>query len=160
MTSNLLYVEEGERAGLVSKSFERVQQKGFTLLEMLVVLAVLMLATSAATVGITKLSPSLAVKSASYQLLSDLKMARVTAMLKGAAVSVMFSEGGYDVKAIQVERAWPAGVSAVVDGPIENEILFSESTRLASFTVTLSKGKTHERIEIAPATHRIARAIQ
>ncbi|MGJ3230778.1 MAG: GspH/FimT family pseudopilin [Oceanicaulis sp.] len=85
---------------------------GFTLLEMLVALAIGALAAGALA-GLTRtISPALELSRAADQIAADLTRARAEARRTGRPVAVQLDEAGYRIEALDLAEAWPADPAA------------------------------------------------
>lgn len=79
---------------------------GFTLLEMLVALAIGAVAAGALAGLARTVSPRLELTRAADQIAGDFSRARVEARRSGRAVEVHLSDEGYDIVALDLEEPW------------------------------------------------------
>ncbi len=71
--------------------------KGFTLLELIIVIVIVGLLGTAAVHGFSTFSAHASLESAAYQILRDISSVRMTGLKSDASVQVMFTGAGYDV---------------------------------------------------------------
>jgi type IV fimbrial biogenesis protein FimT len=117
-----------------------LQERGFTLVEMMVVVAVTAILVSIAAPGMSQLLESQRLRSLAFDLISDLTLARNESLKRGARVSVratndrdwsagwqVFSETDGEV----VRQRSPAGGSLSVSGA-ELSVTYDRNGRLAA----------------------------
>ncbi|MEL7028212.1 MAG: prepilin-type N-terminal cleavage/methylation domain-containing protein [Pseudomonadota bacterium] len=128
---------------------------GFTLLELLIVLAVMALGTGLAAASLTVNASDRALRLASETLEADFKAARLAARTSGAPVSIAFQEASYSIAALNVARDAGRGVSFAVEGVEVQEIVFAPGVDVAGKRVRLSAKRGAQIVEAAPMTGRI-----
>lgn len=140
---------------------KRECQRGVTLFELLIALALIALLTTAAVGGVRASSPHLHIKMASEQLLADLKRARGEAEITSKPVSVVFSNEQYDIEALNLQRIFPTGIQIAVNNNIvkdsdTQEIIFKPGFKPSSHSVVIWKSERRAEIIIDPITHRVS----
>lgn len=85
---------------------------GFTLLELLVVLAIMVLLAGAWPFAAPRLFPTQQLRNESQKLIASLRSARMTARLSGAAQTMELLQGGHGYQAGSESHALPMGVLA------------------------------------------------
>ncbi len=130
-------------------------QRGLTLFELLIALALISLMAVMASGGIRSASPHLAVRLASEQLLADIKRARLEADAANTAVTITIADAGYAISAIAIDRDLPRGVAIDVADGNEAGIIIGPGYWLKGYEIALSKGNAHATIIIEPITRRI-----
>lgn len=88
-------------------------QRGFTLLELLIVLTIFAAVASLSGVALNGTLAHLRHERAAEQLVSDLRRASLAARTRGAGTEIRTTPAGYIVDALDIEREWPRGVTAV-----------------------------------------------
>jgi type II secretion system protein H len=126
---------------------------GFTLLEMLVALAIGAMATGALA-GLTRtVSPRLELTQAAEQIAADFTRARAEARRSGRAVEIRLSEDGYDIAVLDLERAWPVVLVSQPDRLVFQPVAGADMD-LASSLVLEHRG-ARAAIEIAAISGRV-----
>jgi prepilin-type N-terminal cleavage/methylation domain-containing protein len=94
-------------------SQDRRRERGFTLTEMAVLLAVLGIVATISVVGTARLIRSNRLAGAGHTLVADLRYARALATTQGRTINVLFDSGGYSIVAADtvLSRACPPGVT-------------------------------------------------
>ena len=137
----------------------RRRAAGFTLLEVLIAVAILALASLAAAAFLNMRAPRLAVERTADQLLVDLKRARLRVETTGAPATVEFAPKGYVIAAAEAVRALPRGVSVTWNGAQEGSFALSAGADLDApiVEIVVAKNGARARIEVTRLTGRIAR---
>lgn len=130
-------------------------QRGLTLFELLIALALISLMALMATGGMRNASPRLAVKLASEQLLADIKRARLEADASSTPVTIAITENQYAISALSINRALPRGVAVEIASSNETDITIGPGYWLKGYDVMLSKGNAQSTIRIEPVTRRV-----
>ncbi len=138
---------------MISKSANS-SQAGITLVELLICLSILAMLAGMSSVGIRNALPGLALKQASATLKKDLQWARLRSLSELAPVKILFTETGYKVEALTIDRAWPTGL--FFDADIET-VSFANGLPSGAHLITLTKAEHSTRITIAPLTGRVTR---
>ncbi len=127
-----------------------------TLVELLIALALMAFSVGLAGIAYNNASPRFALKSASTQLVSDLKAARLHAKQTGDAVAVTPRANGYDVAVLNIERHFHKAVKA--HWTFDSEVLvFSRTFTHLGGEVQLSVGARQATIRVHPITGMIER---
>lgn len=133
-------------------------EAGMTLVETLVALAVLSLATGVAAGAVGALSPRLAVERAADQLIVDLKRARLEAETTGAPINIDINAHGYGISALQIGRIHQSDLTVRWNDGNTDLFAFNPGFDQSGSDITISKGKYSAKIEIAPISGKITRA--
>ncbi|MEL7485974.1 MAG: prepilin-type N-terminal cleavage/methylation domain-containing protein [Pseudomonadota bacterium] len=130
------------------------QQRGLTLLEMIVALAIVSLATTIiANASISRSSRFVLSKTAT-EFAVDLRRSRQLARNANRAVVVSFYERGYYVRALDLEKSWPKGVEIeTLQNP--SEITFSPSPTLDRHEFVLRVRDRTATVSVAPLTGEV-----
>lgn len=98
-------------------------EAGYSLVELLVVLALFALLASVAPAAMQTALPGAAVRAAGDQLVGELRRARRASLLNGSEIALYWAEGGRDYVVVQngdeEGRRLPAGVAASNADPSE-----------------------------------------
>lgn len=143
------------------KTFERADQsgaRGFTLLEVLVVLAIVSIISAVIAGGVIARAPQFAVEAAANDLLIDLKRARLAAEMSGESVEVSGLSNGYLIEALAIERSARRGVRYSWDGRDSATVTLGENIRQPGARIAISKGGARATIDIAPLSSEVLRA--
>jgi len=135
----------------------RSAEAGLTLVETLIAVAILSLATGVAGGVIGALSPRLVVERAVDQLLVDLKRARLEAETAGTPVVLRIEPDGYVVNALKLERKFQSGISVHWENDELNAFAFNPGFAQLGSAITLTKGRYAAEVSIAPVSGRITR---
>ncbi len=141
-----------------SAGAETARQRGYTLTEMLVAVAIIAFATLASASAMMAGSPERVVDRAADALVLDLKRLRLQAELNGAPVSLEGDAHGYAAPAFDLGRRFPETLSIAWNGEPEGAVLIGAGARGAGATITLTKSNARAVVRIAPATGKIHRA--
>lgn len=138
---------------------EQGRQRGVTLFELLIALALVALLATIAIGGVRASSPHLHVKLTAEQLLADLKRAREEAVATGAPAHFTFYAGHYAVDTLDLERALPSGVRIVIDGVAVDandprEISLDAGFAPRGHRIVIRKSTQEAEITIDPITRR------
>ena len=140
----------------------RGTQKGLTLVELLVSLALLAALAAMAAGAMRASSPRLDVRGASERLIADIKRARLqTTVSQSEPVSIMFYADGYSITALGLERPLPHGVTVSITTGVEgreqtDEIILGPSSRLTPYHIDISKNGSRSVIAIDAITRRVS----
>ncbi len=98
---------------------KRTASAGYTLVELLVVLAVMALLLAAAPAIINTMRPGVAAKTAAHALANDLRAARIAAIVGNSETWVVLdaSQKSYDIEPYGVVRKLPNGLALDLRGP-------------------------------------------
>ena len=138
---------------MISKSANSAQT-GITLVELLICLSILAMLAGMSSVGIRHALPGLALKQASATLKKDLQRARLKSLSDLAPVEILFTETGYEIETLTIDRTWPTGL--FIDADIE-KVSFANGLPSGAHLITLTKAEYSTNIIIAPLTGRITR---
>lgn len=133
-------------------------QIGMTLVETLVALAILSLATGIAAGAVSALSPRLAVERAADQLIVDLKRARLEAETSGAPINIEIRADGYSIDALSVSQVYRSELQVLWDTPAADSFAFNPGFDQSGSKITITKGKYSAEITVAPISGKITRA--
>ena len=135
----------------------RRRGRGFTLVEMLVALAILSIASLIAASAINAHSPRLMVDSAANALVIDLKRARLEAGMRGAPIEIQGAANGYRSSKIGLDQSFPRGVTALWNGKTAGILVISSGLRQKGGEVVIEKAGASARIDVEAFTGRISR---
>lgn len=141
---------------LISLEDNRLRQKGVTLLELLMVLAILALMAAVTVNTVSTNSPRIAVKLASEQLLADLKRTRLEADARNTPLKLIFSQHGYLIEALSIDRVTPKGVSIEVLESQDPSVIIGPSFWLNGYSIALTKNGSRAVIVVEPVTRRMS----
>ncbi|MFZ5616935.1 MAG: pilus assembly FimT family protein [Pseudomonadota bacterium] len=133
------------------------RQRGLTLVEILVGLSILSLATGIAGAAIAARAPRLAVDRAADELMTDLKRARLSAEASGEPVLIEADAAGYKIAALGIDRRYAHGVVALWNGREENRLFLAVGLKQAAIAVRLRKQEAEAALSVAAISGRIAR---
>lgn len=136
----------------------RSSERGMTLFEALIAVAILALASGVAAGAIGALSPRLVVDRAADQLVVDLKRARLAAQTSGSSVTILATDDGYRVHGLDIDRRFPSGLANDWNAGGARSIDFVVGLGQQGAAVTLRKGRSEAVIKIAAVSGRIERA--
>jgi general secretion pathway protein H len=134
--------------------------RGFTLLELLVVLAIMVLLAGAWPFAARRLFPTQQLRNESQKLIATLRGARMTARLSGAPQRIDLLQGGSGYQANSESHELPTGVIARIRSDDASQPIgvkfFSDGSssggvidlRLANRTVSIQVGRITGRAEI------------
>jgi prepilin-type N-terminal cleavage/methylation domain-containing protein len=97
----------------VSRSGSMKSERGMTLFELLIALAIFATATTFAGVALTANLRHLAFNSATERLVDDLRRSQVYARTRDQAVVIELTANGYVISPLSTHRDWPSNVEAV-----------------------------------------------
>ena len=133
---------------------ERRRDAGFTLLEMMVALAISAM-LAAALAGLSRtVSARVELHAAAERIAGDFEHARLQARRQGAPVTVTLSAQGYAIAALDLSGDW-AGADIQIDGPSRVWVFQSGPFAGSSRAVVLRQGDLAARIEVGAVTGRV-----
>jgi general secretion pathway protein H len=148
--------EPGSTSAEALRSLRKKQrkEKGFTLIELMVVLVIIGLATAAVMLALPQTGGSLAGEADRFA--ARAKAARDTAILESRAVALQIGRGGYevarrenDVWRTEAHYAWAQRTVPDVGGSSEASIRFDSTGVSEPARVTLRRGAEQMAIDIA-----------
>lgn len=132
--------------------------RGFTLLELLVVLAIMVLLAGAWPFAAPRLFPTQQLRNESQKLIAALRSARMTARLTGTPQTIELLQGGNGYQASSELHQLPTGVIARVhnDAVLQSMMFFPDGSstggvidlQLSNRTVSIEVGKITGRAEL------------
>jgi general secretion pathway protein H len=148
---------------LRAMAFRRVERAlasggGFTLLEIMMVMVLVLIILGISTVFFSSMLPSQNLNAAGRELSAMLRFARLLAKTNGETrtVFVDLETGRYGIEGVQTRRI-PQGITVKITDALEGEITrgrysisFSESGQVTWERITLSAGKRILSIELDP----------
>ena len=126
-------------------------KKGFSLLEMMIVVALIAILSAMAVISINSNMPQYYLSGAARQVLTDLMMARSKAVSNNTATTVTFSSTGYSIGGVTTNISSQfKGVSLSSTGSIT---FFTMGTTSGSVTITLtgSSGLAPKQVVVSAA---------
>jgi general secretion pathway protein H len=132
--------------------------RGFTLLEVMMVVVLILIVLGVSTVFLARRLPSQNLNSAGRELSAMLRFAKLLAKNSGEprAVLVNLDSGRYGIAGVQMRNV-PQGVTLTITDPLEGEItrgehsiVFNESGTAGWGRITLSGGRKVLHIELDP----------
>lgn len=142
-----------------SERADRSGALGFTLLEVLVVLAIISTVSALVAGGVIARAPQFAVTAAANELMVDLKRGRLAAEMSGEAIEVSGLSNGYLIAALEIERSARRGVRYSWDGRDSATVTLGESIRQPGARIAVSKGAARATIVIEPLSSEVSRAL-
>ena len=127
----------------------RVRTRGFTLVEMMVVIALVAIISSVAAPGLRQFASGQRAKGITTDLMSDLLLARSEALKRNATVTVTPRSARWDLGWVVAS----GGVDIVTREPAADVVQFSGAPAVISFNVNgrVSAPATAVRITVTPA---------
>lgn len=125
-------------------------KRGFSLLEMLIVVAMISILTAVATTSIKDNLPQYRLSGAARRVMTDLMLARMTAVSKNTDQSVTFTSTGYTGGVAANIASEFKGVTLSTGG-----VTFDPRGMATAFTVTLSNGALPAKIVDVSTAGRI-----
>jgi prepilin-type N-terminal cleavage/methylation domain-containing protein len=126
---------------------------GFTLLEMLVALAIGAVAAGALAGLSRTVPPRLELTQAAERIAGDFSRARAEARRSGLAVEVRLSEDGYDIAALDLDEAWTVTLVTQPDRLVFQPIAGADMSPASS--LVLEHRGARAAIEIAAISGRV-----
>ncbi|MBI2089108.1 MAG: GspH/FimT family pseudopilin [Deltaproteobacteria bacterium] len=132
---------------------QKVQwQAGFTLMELMVAMAVSMIVLAVGTPSFLAWLPTLRLSSAARQIATDLQVARMRAISQNASYTVSFNAGAgtyaYGSDSRDIGQQYP-GISIASVSP-SNPQFSPRGTASGSVTITLNNGTTSKLVCVKP----------
>lgn len=133
-------------------------QNGMSLVELLVVLAILSLSAASAVGLIRNTSPSLALKSVQGSLINDLKAERQKALANGIISSISFNQEGYEIKRTNSQKKWPRGITLEAEIGNSTTLIFFEDGSSNGLSFKLNKNTHSTLIFVNPLSGAVSNA--
>ncbi|MEM6649336.1 MAG: prepilin-type N-terminal cleavage/methylation domain-containing protein [Pseudomonadota bacterium] len=131
----------------------RPSERGVTLFEILLVLAILSLMVGAVSLSMGNMLPSLQLKQAAASLEADLKRARMTSRRQAGGVQVTWRETGYAIAPIDVEQEWAKGITLIWSE--EASLVFVDGVPSIGGSVRLTYRGREMTLRVEPFTGRV-----
>jgi general secretion pathway protein H len=129
--------------------------RGLTLLELLVVLAIMVLLAGAWPFAAPRLFPTQQLRNESQKLIAALRGARMTARLSGAPQTIDLIQGGNGYQAKSESHQLPTGVIARIRGDAGSQsVLFFSDGSSTGAAIDLQFSNRTMRIEVGKITGR------
>ena len=128
-------------------------KRGFTLLEMMIVVALIAILSAVAVISIKSNMPQYYLSGAARQVLTDLMLARSKAVSNNTATSVTFSSTGYSIGGVTTDISSQfRGVTLSTKSTTGIITFYSMGTTSGSDTITLtSPGLTSKLVVVSAA---------
>ena len=128
-------------------------KKGFTLLEMMIVVALIAILSAVAVISIKSNMPQYYLSGAARQVLTDLMLARSKAVSNNTATTVNFSSTGYSIGGVTTDISSQfRGVTLSTKSTTGIITFYSMGTTSGSDTITLtSPGLTSKLVVVSAA---------
>ena len=128
-------------------------KRGFTLLEMMIVVALIAILSAVAVISIKSNMPQYYLSGAARQVLTDLMLARSKAVSNNTATSVTFSSTGYSIGGVTTDISSQfRGVTLSTKSATGIITFYTMGTTSGSDTITLtSPGLTSKMIVVSAA---------
>jgi type IV fimbrial biogenesis protein FimT len=126
-------------------------KRGFSLLEMMIVVALIAILSAVAAISIKSNMPQYYLSGAARQVMTDLMLTRMKAVSNNSAITVTFSSTGYSIGGVTTDISSQfRGVSLVSTGSIT---FFTMGTTSGSVTITLtgSSGLAPKQVDVSAA---------
>ena len=131
-------------------------QRGLTLFELLVALAVLSTATLGVSGMLNRVSPSFELRAIASALASDLKRTRAAALSSGEWRTVSFSDNAYAASDLGIKKTLSESVSISVQGNEQNRVSFFEDGSSTGAEIVISKRGAAYRVSVNAITGRVS----
>ncbi len=159
-----------ERVTTLSTGSPRAKRLGFTLVELLVVLAVIGMIVGMSVPGLVHYSRQVRLKATTRELTAMLSLARSLAMGSRTKHAVVFDEEGYEIRVVNLESgeaneqklALPRGISVEVrvgDEPAaQQQVIFRPTGGLQGRTTVfaLSNGEREMEVQVTGVTGSVS----
>ncbi|MEO0400703.1 MAG: prepilin-type N-terminal cleavage/methylation domain-containing protein [Pseudomonadota bacterium] len=130
------------------------RQRGVTLMELLIVLAIMALATGLAAPVMRSSAETRAFDNGVKLLVSDLRRVRDAAERQGTVSDVELTEAGYRTQDGDLDREWPRGFK-VIATPNSDFVRLGGTPWSVGSTIAVTDGTRHRIITIEPFIGRI-----
>jgi prepilin-type N-terminal cleavage/methylation domain-containing protein len=137
----------------ISENNKNKYQRGVTLFELLIVLALIALMTAIASANISGASTQRAITTAAHQMRADFIRARMHADATNSSINIHLSETGYSIPALNINRTLSRKMRVRHEG--SDVIMLGPGSWLRGYTIKLMQGSTSASITIAPLTRKI-----
>ena len=144
-----------------NRSREISRQRGATLIELIIVIAIIAIGAAIAASPIRPNSPQRQIDFSLKQIEQDLKLSRATARLQGRDIYVVTTPNGYAIPGLKIDRAISPKIEIVMNSSFGDKILFSPSKPSFSIqSVKLTTDSIHGQIDVLPLTNKVERNVQ
>jgi len=137
----------------ISVNNKNNHQRGVTLFELLIVLAIIALMTTITSANIRGASAQNVVKAAAQKLRADLIRARTKAHATNSSIRIKLNDTGYEIPALNINRVLPRKMQVIHDGG--DVIIIGSGSWLRGYKIQLKQRNTTASISIAPLTREI-----
>lgn len=137
----------------ISASNKKDLQKGVTLFELLIVLALIAIITTISGANIRGGSNQRMIMAAAQQMRADLIQARAEADAINAPIAIHLREFDYSIPDLNISRTLPRNMQ--IRYGENNVIIIGPGSWLREYEILLTQGNADATIVIAPLTRRI-----
>jgi prepilin-type N-terminal cleavage/methylation domain-containing protein len=137
----------------ISENNKNKHQRGVTLFELLIVLALIALMTAIASANISGASTQRVISTAAHQMRADFIHARMQADATNSSIAIHLGETGYAIPALNINRTLPRKIRVRHEGG--DVIMLGPGSWFRGYTIRLTQGSASASITITPLTRKI-----